>query len=240
MDTIQTKICKACNEVKPLSGYKPKAATCRICTNNTEREKYYKKQGILEIPKKRNKYTTREEKYQAVLLYNRTRDKHNSQNITDEYVKDILRTQAYHKGVKPDLSIETIHKKRQDIEQSRSTTKQCAKCKKDLEKSFFYKGVKNFCKKCYCQKSYAKYGRPPYNPANKERDKKRYALNKELLTDGYIKSLIRTGLKNYKFHIRVNDISDEHVKLKRKEVILKKQINHGKNNTNSSKEENTC
>lgn len=227
MDNIDTKTCKVCKDTKVLSSFKPRAAVCRVCTNEYTRKAYYEKQGITELPPKRKKYGSIEEKHQAVLVYNRTRDKYNSQNITDEYVKDILRTQASYKGVIPDLSMDNINKKRQDIKQSRSHIKYCIGCKKDLDKTLFYKGVKHLCKKCHYRKHYTIYGRSPHNPTNNERTKKRYALNKELLTTPYVKALIKSSLKNYKLRIRISDISDEHVELKRKELTLKKQIEHG-------------
>jgi hypothetical protein len=90
----------------------------------------------------------------------------------------------------------------------------------------FYQSI--FCKKCHYKSHYNKYGRGPYTKKIGHIQKLRTQFNRENLTDVYLKALIKSNFKA-SFRILNNDISQEFVELKRKELILKRKIeSHGK------------
>lgn len=228
LEIINTKTCKTCNETKDLLKFPTKGLNCKICKNNQERIYYFLKKKITVLPKKRKKYNSSEERKAMKLIYNRNRDKHNSQILSDEYIKEKIRSKFYYHKIIPDLSKENIIITRERIKQKRlikiSDKKECKNCKNILEKTYFLKTSSSLCKKCYHKRHYIKYARKPYTYETGQIAKKRYHKNKENLTEGYIKRVIISNLKNYKLCITNSDISDNHVELKRKELTLKRKI----------------
>lgn len=225
---MKTKTCKTCNETKDIIAFNKRSGHCRPCLNNINRKLYFLKKGITLLPEKTKKYNSSEERNVMKLIYHRNRDNYNSQTLSDEYIKDQIRLKAYYHKILPDLSEENIIITRERIKQIRLVKtggkKECKKCKNILEKTYFLKTGSSLCKKCYYKKNYVIYGRKPYTYEKGQIAKKKYHDNKEKLTESYVKKTIISSLKNYKLGIVRSDISNNYVKLKRKELLTKRKI----------------
>jgi hypothetical protein len=227
---METRTCKTCKETKDRTLFRVGTSlVCKKCTNHQERIKYFQKKGIESLPPKINKYNSLEERKAGKLAYLRKRDKKEREVLSDHYIKNQIRSRAISKGVKPDFSDSNIIKVREGIKKTRLaetlSTKQCIECQKVFDKKLgFPKSKSNRCKKCHQTRHYKKYGRAPYTPDKAEGARKRYQLNKEMLTTGYIKHVIKSNLRHV-VPIRYADISEVFVDLKRKEITLNRKIN---------------
>lgn len=228
MDIVKTKTCKICNEAKNILDFKKRSANCKLCLNDINRKLYFLKKGITVLPEKIRKFNSPEERKAMKLLYYKNRDKQHAQSLSDEYIKDQIRTKAYYHKTIADLSQENIISTREHIKQKRllklDDKKKCKDCKNILEKTYFLKTGSSLCKKCHYKKDYATYGRKPYTYEKGQLAKKKYHENKENLTDGYLRKTIISCLKNYKLGLLRNDITDSYVNIKRKELLTKRKI----------------
>jgi len=177
-------------------------------------------------------------------LYDRTYSKKAADNINDSYVIRQLRLSARYHNIKVIITPETIADKRIKIEERRkrktSSILYCSNCDKTKEKKYF-KGTR-ICSSCIRRKNYEKFGGTPYTKEIGIRQRKKVDLHKVELSDLYIKTLIKTNHNRYLPHvlkIKNKDITPEFVDVKRKEVLIKKLIENGKElNKNPSKENN--
>lgn len=234
---METKTCKTCNKTKDRTAFKKRSAQCKPCLNNISRKLYFLRKGITVIPEKRKKYNSPEERQAMKLIYHRNRDKQNSQALSDEYIKDQIRLKAFYHKTAPDLSQENITITRKTIEKNRllrtSGKKECKECKSILEKTCFLKSGSSLCKQCHYKKHYAIYGRKPYTYEKGQLAKKKYHENKEKLTESYVKKTIISSLKHYKLGLSRNDITENYVELKKKELTIKRKIENGNKKTNT-------
>ena len=216
---METKTCKTCNETKNILDFKKRSANCKL---------YFLKKGITVLPEKIRKFNSPEERKAMKLLYNQNRDKQNAQNLSDEYIRDQIRTKAYYHKTIADLSQENIISTREHLKQKRllklDDKKECKGCKNILEKTCFLKRGSSLCGKCHYRQNYARYGRKPYTYEKGQLAKKKYHENKENLTDVYVKKSIISCLKHYKLGLLRSDITDSYVNIKRKELLTKRKI----------------
>lgn len=160
-------------------------------------------------------------------IWERTRSKNLSKHLDDSYIIKIIRNNATYNNVVPVITEETIQKKREELIIKRSlkesSSKICTKCKKDKDKRYFKNCKSIMCDKCKRREKYEKYGTVKYNKNIGVLQKKKFDSHREVLSDIYIKALIRSNIKCIR-PLRNIDIPQEMIELKRKELLLKKQI----------------
>ena len=158
-------------------------------------------------------------------------------NLSDTYIKRLIRISAKKFKETAILTPTAILKKRAELLEKRSLkkviketgNKACITCLKTKNITCFSRHGKE-CNKCQDKKGYIS--------RDKNKMKKTNAIkaltNKSSLNDVYLRRLIRSNMRNYG-SFKKADVPQDFIDLKRKELTLKRKIENGnKKNQNQS------